>query len=294
MYSMTAKVSLFARAYHTETDGGSRFSDENAIRLPGTDAYNEVASSMISGREFFFPGFDGTDEEVLSAIVNRQLAPSVIARSAFNDGCMARTAPHQYIIFGAGYDTYSYSDRHRVDKIFEVDLPQVILDKTAREKEAGLETMGNRSFVPADLSEKASFVSGLYDAGFDRSEDVYCSMLGLSYYMTKETFRNLLTDISRLSDGACRVCFDYPARGGSLETDRNRELAGACGEDMKSEYACSEMEKILRECGFEVTGHLDSGMINERIFGSTGLMRVPEGAAYFFCREMKRSPGGTS
>lgn len=285
MDSMTAKVSLFARAYHTEKDGGNIFYDENAIRLLGADDYRETASNMISGREFFFPGFEGTDEEVLSAIVNRQLAPSVIGRSAFNDECMAKADSCQYIIFGAGYDTYSYSDRHRVERIFEVDLPQVIVDKTAREKAAGLEVVGNRVFVPADLGVKSSFVSGLYDAGFDRSRDVYCTMLGLSYYMTKEAFRNLAADISHLSDDSCTVCFDYPLREGSFETDRNRDLAKACGEEMKAEYDSGEMENLMRECGFEVTDYLDSDMINKRFFSSTGLMKAPEGAAYILAEK---------
>lgn len=40
---------------------------------------------MAEGIKFFAPGFEGDKEQALEWIVNNQLAPSVLARSAFNE-----------------------------------------------------------------------------------------------------------------------------------------------------------------------------------------------------------------
>ena len=70
MDNMTAKVSCFARAYHY---------NNNSI---GED-YNQIAKSMSDGIDFFCPGFEGTREEGLRLILDRQLSPSVLGRSVF-------------------------------------------------------------------------------------------------------------------------------------------------------------------------------------------------------------------
>ena len=81
MESITAKVSCFARAYHYKNSASTIFADTAAEALLGQD-YDRIAESMTQGVGFFLPGFNGSPEEGLRLIVDRQLSPSVLGRSA--------------------------------------------------------------------------------------------------------------------------------------------------------------------------------------------------------------------
>ena len=57
-------------------------------KLLGED-YNQIAKSMSDGIDFFCPGFEGTREEGLRLILDRQLSPSVLGRSVFCESKLA-------------------------------------------------------------------------------------------------------------------------------------------------------------------------------------------------------------
>ena len=88
MDNMTAKVSCFARAYHYNNNSIRIFTDDIAEKLLGED-YNQIAKSMSDGIDFFCPGFEGTREEGLRLILDRQLSPSVLGRSVFCESKLA-------------------------------------------------------------------------------------------------------------------------------------------------------------------------------------------------------------
>ena len=88
MDNMTAKVSCFARAYHYNNNSILIFTDDIAEKLLGED-YNQIAKSMSDGIDFFCPGFEGTREEGLRLILDRQLSPSVLGRSVFCESKLA-------------------------------------------------------------------------------------------------------------------------------------------------------------------------------------------------------------
>lgn len=82
MDNMTAKVSCFARAYHYKNNSIRIFTDDIAEKLLGED-YHQIAKSMSDGIDFFYPGFEGTREEGLRLILDRQLSPSVLDKHGF-------------------------------------------------------------------------------------------------------------------------------------------------------------------------------------------------------------------
>ena len=88
MDNMTAKVSCFARAYHYKNNSIHIFTDDIAEKLLGED-YNQIAKRMSDGIDFFYPGFEGTREEGLRLILDRQLSPSVLGRSVFCESKLA-------------------------------------------------------------------------------------------------------------------------------------------------------------------------------------------------------------
>ena len=129
MDNMTAKVSCFARAYHYNNNQVHIFKDSFAELLLG-DEYEQIAQNMINGICFFLPGFAGTKEEGLRLIVDKQLSPSVLGRSAFCEKMLEKEKGlgcKQYIIFASGYDTYSLRNQDKAFSVFEMDLPELWL-----------------------------------------------------------------------------------------------------------------------------------------------------------------------
>ena len=86
---------------------------------------------MTQGIGFFLPDFHGSAEEGLRLIVDRQLSPSVLGRSAYCEKTLEnekRLGCRQYILFAAGYDTFAIRNRDASLSVFELDLPDVLAD----------------------------------------------------------------------------------------------------------------------------------------------------------------------
>ena len=81
--NMTALVSCFARAYHYESNEYKIFSDNLAKELLTQEEYQNISKNMEEGISFFNKDFTGTKEEALRWIVNENLSPQVLGRSAF-------------------------------------------------------------------------------------------------------------------------------------------------------------------------------------------------------------------
>ena len=73
--NMTALMSAFARAYHTEHNEITMYSDPLAHRILGEEDYTAIARNIVGGIKFFEPNFSGTDDEALRAAVEKRLAP---------------------------------------------------------------------------------------------------------------------------------------------------------------------------------------------------------------------------
>ena len=294
MDNMTALVSAFARAYHYRNNDTWVFADELAQKLLTEEEYASVSGSMADGIAFFAPGFSGTREEALRYVVDRQLAPPVLARSAFCERAIRdaiRVGCAQIMLFAAGYDTFSLrAEDERLD-VFELDRPEMIRDKEARVRRSGLTAACRCRRVGCDLSLD-SWREPLIRAGFDPLKRSFGSLLGISDYLTKAAFGSLLRGISALWSAGSSVCFDYPLSEEGSESRINRELAAAAGERMKARYTQGELERALADAGFLIYEHLDAGAATEQFFKACNEaspkhpMAAPRGVGY--CLAVKR------
>lgn len=285
MDNMTAKVSCFARAYHCKNNSAHIFEDTAAEALLGVD-YGKIAQSMTQGLGFFLPDFDGSPEEGLRLIVDRQLSPSVLGRSAFCEDELRRSGCGQYVIFATGYDTFAL--RNTAPTVFELDLPELIADKKQRISAAGLHT--SAVFVPCDLADGA-WQQALIGKGFDAAEKSFGSLLGISYYLTKAEFAALLHSVSDIMTPGSEICFDFPCENGSEQTRTNRTLAAGAGEAMKAQYTLPELCALLAACGFEIGKHLDHAAMTEQYFTNYNArtpqhsITAPIGVGYVLARK---------
>ena len=131
--NMTALVSAFARAYHSKKSDVKIYDDTLAEKILTNREYESIKKNMTDGINFFYPSFCGTEDEALDRIVYGSLAPSPLGRAAFANSSLktaVNIGTEQYIVCGAGYDTFSYRRPEWALnlKIFEVDKKEMIKD----------------------------------------------------------------------------------------------------------------------------------------------------------------------
>ena len=292
MNNMTALVSCFARAYHYRMNQVRIFSDDAAYPLLNEN-YDQIAAHMMQGKDWFLPGFTGSAEEALRLIVDRQLSPSVLGRSAFCEQMLeeaGRKGCRQYLILAAGYDTYGIRNRNSSLNVFEADLPELLSDKKDRIRKAGLDSCS--VYVPVDLS-KPSWVNVLRENSDFVSERTFVSMLGISYYLPEEAFSMLLNTLGHLLPENSELCFDCPAEEEGHEAGRSRKLAHAAGEEMKAHYSLSQLKYILNQNGFRIQKLLDHNKMTEQFFKTYNTsakehpIEAPQGVCYVLAEKEK-------
>ncbi len=273
--SMTAMVSAFARAYHRENNDVKIFDDIYAKKLLGDD-YNNVAGNMTAGIKFFNPTFNGSPDEALRWITDNYLSPSPLGRSAFVERALqnaVRFGARQYLIFAAGYDSFAYRKPSWADclSVFEIDHPATSECKKKRLNNAGIAIPKNTYFLSTD------FMKNNWNDCFKDTLDFkpkyisFCSLLGISYYLSTEDFKNLLMKISGIITDGSSIVFDYPAEDSYTERAGERAkkqamLAGGANESMLACYSYAEVEKLLSECGFLIYEHLTPDQITAQYF----------------------------
>ncbi len=288
MDNMTALVSTFAREYHYKNNHIHIFADPLAEKMLTDEEYTAISENMAQGISYFAPNFQGPREDALRFIVDHQLAPSVLARSAFCERAISNAVTlgcRQIIIFACGYDTFSLRAKDNRLQIFELDRSEMIADRQRRIRESGLEPVCRQVCIGCDLA-LTGWKDDLVNAGFDTEKQFFGSLLGINYYLSKDEFRNLLKEISSISCAGSSICFDYPQSADGTESRRNRELAAAAGEQMKAQYSYDELEELLSKAGFLVYEHLNADEATESFFQEYNCsnmehcMAAPEGVGY--------------
>lgn len=285
MENSTAEMSCFARAFHFKNNQHHIFADEYAEKILGEE-YELISQSIKQGITFFVPSFNGDAEEGLRDVVDGQLSPSVLGRSAYCEKMLkneVRLGCRQYVIFACGHDTFAWRNRNPELSIYELDRPQVIEDKKKRIDKAKLELPSE--YIPCDLSDE-SWKSLLLKGGFKVESKSFASLLGITYYLEKYELEKLIKSISEIMIEGSALCFDYPSEKEGCEAKINRDLAREAGERMKAKYSYSELEKLLEDCGFAIYEHLNSVEMTEQYFSDynssnpKNMIKAPEGVCY--------------
>lgn len=285
---MTAKVSCFARAYHYKNKENWIFKDELAAEILGEKEYRMIAEHMTQGIQFFKPDFKGTKEEALKVIADQQLSPSVLARSAFCERHLEneiKLGCRQYLILAAGYDTYALREKQSELTVYQVDLEEMIADRKQRMEINKLKYQTQAHDIACDLS-KEQLKDKLRSCGYKQDQKTYVSLLGISYYLTKEEFSSLLEQLTSIMPEGSAICMDYPQSEDGEESRKNRELAKAAKEGMKARYGKQEIEEILNKHDFLVYEHLDDQEMTKQYFAQYNKkninceMEAPKGVGY--------------
>lgn len=253
--NMTALVSLFARAYHQKEKEVKIFEDDFSTKLITDKEYKMIGLNMSQGIHFSNPNFKGNQKEALRWIVDYQLSPSVLIRSALCKEVideMLEKECKQYLDFASGYDSFAYMYQHKM-KVFEIDKQEVIDDKKQRCKNVDIK---NIQFLSIDLG-KDNWINRLLESSYQENQLSVCSLLGLSYYLTHDQFKRLLKEISRHMIKGSRLVFDYLSYQESDETRKSEALAKEANETMRAKYSFEQLKEILDLCHLKIVRHDD-------------------------------------
>ncbi|MFJ8513328.1 class I SAM-dependent methyltransferase [Lysinibacillus xylanilyticus] len=277
--SLTSLISAFSRAYHSQFDTPKIFDDYLAQELITQQEFNDIQTNMVQGIQFFnkeiAEKLNGQTEELLKWIVQTQLSPTPLARAAYCEKVLLNEVMlglQQYVILGAGLDTFSlrHPEFENILEIFEIDHPATQEFKKKRLAEVNLKLPSNVHFVSMDFTKKFSS-KNLLDSGFDNKKTFF-SLLGVSYYLTKEETSSLLDHLFANVPSGSSIVFDYAdeklfkEQGISNRVDNMVKMAAASGEPMKSCFTYEKIEKMLENSGLLIYEHLTPDKINEFYF----------------------------
>jgi methyltransferase (TIGR00027 family) len=258
--SATAQRVAMRRAAHQLLDDPKVFDDPVALRIIG----KEDASALQA---------DPRQSEATP--LSPYLRAFVAVRSRYAEDELAlgvRRGVRQYVILGAGLDTFAYRNPYPEDvlRVFEVDHPTTQTWKRARLEEIGITLPGNLTFAPVDF-EIQTLEEGLRSAGYDPDKHTFFSWLGVTEYLTTEVVMATLHFIASAPVGS-GIVFDYmispslltPAQQSRLD-GLSRRVASA-GEPWQAFFDPGLLTRDLRAMGFGYVEDKGPEEINTRYF----------------------------
>src|SRR5436190_5152261 len=117
----------------------------------------------------------------------RAFRASIVARARFIEDLLEELSPPQYVILGAGLDTFA---QRRPDlasrmRVFEIDRPAPQAWKQQRLIDLGYAIPPYLKFVPVDFEAGDDWLKRLVAAGFDSTRPALVASTGVSMYLTK-------------------------------------------------------------------------------------------------------------
>jgi methyltransferase (TIGR00027 family) len=226
------------------------------------------------------------DHEHQKHPVARAFRAFMAARSRYAEDNLALAVASgvgQYVVLGAGLDTFAYRNPFSDIRVFEVDFPATQEWKRGLLHAAKIPEPANLTYVPLDF-EHRTLHDGLADAGFDSQASAFFSWLGVVPYLTLPAFRSTIDLVAALPAGS-GISFDYALAAEDLSPARQRaraELAArvaAVGEPFRLFFRSEQLDNELKAAGFQRIEQLDTIDVNERYFAdrADGLALPEEG-----------------
>jgi methyltransferase (TIGR00027 family) len=279
--SITSLISAFGRAYHCQYDTPLIFDDYIAKELITPQEFADIRENMIQGIHFFNPDMahliKDDPDTILKWITQVQLSPITLARAAYCEHVLLHEVAlglKQVVILGAGMDTFALRHPELKDtlELFEVDHPATQQFKQERLHQAKLIIPDNLHLVPMDFTREPSYES-LTNGGLEKLKTLV-TLLGVSYYLTKENLSNMLRHVfSGLPTGSS-IVLDYAdehlfeEKGRFNRVENMVKMAAMGGEPMQSCFTYEEMERLLADVGLLIYEHLSPGDIQDRYFSN--------------------------
>jgi methyltransferase (TIGR00027 family) len=207
----------------------------------------------------------------------RRFRAAIVARARFVEDLVTANTGGQYVILGAGLDTFVQRRPELASRlrVFEVDQPGPQAWKRERLIECGFGVADWLHLVPVDFEAGGSWWNGLVDAGFDAHASAVVASLGVSMYLTKDAIAATLRQVASLAPGSVFVmAFQLPVELVDADDRPAREFAirgaAASGTPFISFFTPDEMLALARGTGFRDVEHVSGRDLTERYFANRG------------------------
>ncbi len=265
--SVTAKICAFVRAWHSNLSRQKIYDDYLAYDMLGKEEYDSIYELISSGLD----GSQQFSREDTEQIISEYFAPIPLSRIHFNESRLADFAKAngkvQYVICGAGSDTFAFRNDNEDIEIFEIDHPDTQRYKLEKIRELEWNLRPNVHYVPVDF-EKERMCDKLLASGFDPNVKTFFSILGVTYYLTLDVFRDTLNQMAELSALGSELVFDYPIKTGVFprRVERLELMTEALGEIMRGGYDYNEVSRALYGLGFQIDTYMPPEKVQKEYF----------------------------
>jgi methyltransferase (TIGR00027 family) len=169
---------------------------------------NDPVAVPILGNEYL-PEIERTQFK-LAKPFSVSLRAFLVARSRYAEELLAKAVTRgitQYVLLGAGLDTFAHRNPHANLHIFEVDHPATQQWKRELLAANKIAIPQNLTYAPVDF-EHQQLATQLTAAGYDASLPTFFAWLGVVPYLTLAAFRSTLALIASSPTGS-GVVMDY-------------------------------------------------------------------------------------
>jgi len=205
-----------------------------------------------------------------------------VMRSRFAEDALAAAVADgvtQYVVLGAGYDTFAYRNPFPELRVFEVDHPATQATKRQRLAHSGIDIPSSLTFVPIDFTT-TKLDEALRGAGFDETKPAFFSWLGVVPYLERPAIDATFRFIAALPKKTALV-FDYAVPPESLSwtsrliVNEMAKRVAALGEPWKTYFDPAALLADLRGAGFTSAEDFGAEALNRRYFaGRTDKLKL--------------------
>jgi methyltransferase (TIGR00027 family) len=205
---------------------------------------------------------------------SRYLRAFLVARSRIAEDALASAVAlgvRQYVVLGAGLDTFAYRNPYADLRVFEVDFPATQQWKRERLAAGDIAVPDSVTFAPIDF-DREQLADILANAGLNPDRPAFFSWLGVTPYLEPPTVLATLRTIAQFARGGGGVAFDYAVPPESLSLMQRAAVAMLAarvaehGEPFRGYFDPTDLATALSSMGFTTIEDLGQREINARFF----------------------------
>jgi len=256
--SRTAIGAAMQRAAHQLLEQPRVFDDPLALTILGDDLLNSLRLNL----------------EQYRSPLSRFLRAALVTRSRFAEDELARAYDkgiRQYLLLGAGLDSFAYRNPFEDLRVFEIDHPATQAWKRQQLVDAAIAVPQSLNFVAIDF-EQQSLTEVLAQAKFDFNQPAFLSWLGVTMYLSKAAVFQTLAVVAQQFSAGSEIVFDYSLPYTELTVtqrvtrDQLAKQVEQVNEPWISHFSTEELTSEMRKIGFKTLSPLLPTEMNQRYF----------------------------
>ena len=276
---LSAIAMAYARAYHATHDSPKIFDDFLADSLFTQEEHIQMDQIWAGLLKYIDPELAATNPDPATAlawVVQLTNGPMTLGRSRYTEDSLEeaiRKGVRQYIILGAGFDTFAFRRPDLADRlqVFEVDHPATQALKREGVSRQSWNHPMNLHYISTDFAQE-SLADALGRSPYDPSQLSFFSWLGVSFYLTREVVFDTLRGIASIAAQGSTIVFDYMDTDAFIPEKVAKRvqlmqwMAEQLGEPMKAGFDPLTLGADLDRLGLRLEENLDPAAIEARYY----------------------------